>query len=148
MRRVIPFMISLVLLLSLTACAVERDGGSGAVQNNDSENQQATDISETLVIPDEPEETMFYAHIGGNILEIKLERNSSSEAFLSLLAEGDITVDMHDYGIPREEIFVITKLYPNQFSDPEAAIEMALNKLDIGYIDMMLLHHPGTDDVC
>ena len=24
---------------------------------------------------------------------------------------------------------------------------MALNKLDIGYIDMMLLHHPGTDDV-
>ena len=26
-------------------------------------------------------------------------------------------------GIPREEIFVITKLYPNQFSNPEAAIE-------------------------
>ena len=50
-------------------------------------------------------------------------------------------------GIPREEIFVITKLYPNQFSDPEAAIEEALAKLDIGYIDMMLLHHPGTGDV-
>ena len=54
---------------------------------------------------------------------------------------------MEEYGIPREDIFVITKLYPNQFSDPEAAIEMALEKLDIGYIDMMLLHHPGTDDV-
>ena len=50
-------------------------------------------------------------------------------------------------GIPREEIFVITKLYPNQFSDAEAAIEEALVKLDIDYIDMMLLHHPGTDDV-
>lgn len=50
-------------------------------------------------------------------------------------------------GIPREEIFVITKLYPNQFSDPESAIEDALKKLDIGYIDMMLLHHPGADDV-
>lgn len=50
-------------------------------------------------------------------------------------------------GIPREEIFVITKLYPNQFSNPEAAIEEALDKLDIGYIDMMLLHHPGTGDV-
>ncbi|MCM1023054.1 MAG: aldo/keto reductase [Prevotella sp.] len=50
-------------------------------------------------------------------------------------------------GVPREEIFVITKLYPNQFSDPEAAIEQALEKLDIEYIDMMLLHHPGTDDV-
>ena len=54
---------------------------------------------------------------------------------------------MEEYGVPREDIFVITKLYPNQFSDPEAAIEMALEKLDIGYIDMMLLHHPGTDDV-
>ena len=50
-------------------------------------------------------------------------------------------------GIPREEIFVITKLYPNQFSDPEAAIEEALAKLDIDYIDMMLLHHPGAGDV-
>lgn len=49
--------------------------------------------------------------------------------------------------IPREEIFVITKLYPNQYANPEAAIEEALNKLDITYIDMMLLHHPGTGDV-
>ena len=54
---------------------------------------------------------------------------------------------MKEYGIPREDIFVITKLYPSQFSDPEAAIEMALQKLDIEYIDMMLLHHPGTNDV-
>ena len=54
---------------------------------------------------------------------------------------------MEEYGIPREEIFVITKIYPSQFGDPEAAIDMALEKLDIGYIDMMLLHHPGTNDV-
>ncbi len=50
-------------------------------------------------------------------------------------------------GIPREEIFVITKLYPNQFSDPDSAIDDALKKLDIEYIDMMLLHHPGAGDV-
>ena len=54
---------------------------------------------------------------------------------------------MEEYGIPREDIFVITKIYPNQFSDPEAAIDMALEKLDIGYIDMMLLHHPSSNDV-
>lgn len=50
-------------------------------------------------------------------------------------------------GIPREEIFVITKLYPDQFANPKAAIRKALEKLDIGYIDMMLLHHPGEGDV-
>ena len=54
---------------------------------------------------------------------------------------------MAEYGIPREEIFVITKIYPNQFSRPETAIDMALEKLNLGYIDMMLLHHPGAGDV-
>ncbi len=54
---------------------------------------------------------------------------------------------MAEYGVPREEIFVITKIYPSQFSNPEAAIDMALEKLNIGYIDMMLLHHPGSNDV-
>ena len=53
---------------------------------------------------------------------------------------------MEEYGIPREEIFVITKIYPSQFHDPRGAIDTALEKLDIGYIDMMLLHHPGTGD--
>ncbi|MDE7215268.1 MAG: aldo/keto reductase, partial [Clostridia bacterium] len=51
-------------------------------------------------------------------------------------------------GIDREEIFVITKIYPGaQFSQPEKAIQDALDALDIGYIDMMLLHHPGANDV-
>lgn len=54
---------------------------------------------------------------------------------------------IRDSDVPREEIFVITKLYPSQFSDAEAAIDEAMEKLDIGYIDMMLLHHPGDGDV-
>ncbi len=54
---------------------------------------------------------------------------------------------MAEYGIPRGEIFVITKIYPSQYGNPEEAIDMALEKLDIGYIDMMLLHHPGSGDV-
>ncbi len=54
---------------------------------------------------------------------------------------------MEEYGIPREDIYVITKIYPSQFSNPEEAIDRALEKLNIDYIDMMLLHHPGTGDV-
>lgn len=49
--------------------------------------------------------------------------------------------------VPREEIFVTTKLYPSQFDNAGAAIDEALKKLDIGYIDMMLLHHPGPGGV-
>ena len=43
---------------------------------------------------------------------------------------------IRDSDVPREEIFVITKLYPTQFNDPESAIELALDTLDIGYIAM------------
>lgn len=62
--------------------------------------------------------------------------------------EREVGQAIRESGIPREDIFVITKIYPgSQFSNPKKAIEDALEKLDIGYIDMMLLHHPGANDV-
>ena len=61
--------------------------------------------------------------------------------------EEEVGQGVRESGVPREEIFVATKLYPNQYADPEAAIEECLRKLDIGYIDLMLLHHPGANDV-
>lgn len=61
--------------------------------------------------------------------------------------EEEVGQGIRESGVPREEIFVATKLYPNQYADPEAAIEECLRKLDIGYVDLMLLHHPGTNDV-
>ncbi len=55
---------------------------------------------------------------------------------------------MEELGIPREEIFVITKIYPgSEMADPETAIQACLDRLDIGYVDMMLLHHPDRNDV-
>lgn len=61
--------------------------------------------------------------------------------------EEEVGQGVRESGVPREDIFVATKLYPNQYSNPEAAIEECLRKLDIGYIDLMLLHHPGANDV-
>lgn len=40
----------------------------------------------------------IYAHIGQNVLTIKMEDNSSAQAFVDLLQGGDLTIDMHDYG--------------------------------------------------
>lgn len=62
--------------------------------------------------------------------------------------EQEIGEAIRQSGVPREEIFVITKIYPGiQFANPEQAIQESLDKLNIGYIDMMLLHHPGANDV-
>lgn len=59
--------------------------------------------------------------------------------------EEEVARAVRDSKIDRKYIFVITKLYPNQYNDAENAINEALKKL--GYIDMMLLHHPGNNDV-
>lgn len=61
--------------------------------------------------------------------------------------EEEVGQAIRDSGVDREEIFVITKIYPTQYENPQEAIEMALDKLDIDYIDMMLLHHPGNGDI-
>lgn len=54
---------------------------------------------------------------------------------------------VRDSKINRKDIFIITKLYPNQYNNAEKAINDALKKLNVEYIDMMLLHHPGNNDV-
>ena len=61
--------------------------------------------------------------------------------------EREVGEGVRKSGVAREEIFVQTKLYPNQYSHAGKAIDEALKKLDIGYIDMMLLHHPAANDV-
>jgi len=50
--------------------------------------------------------------------------------------------------IQREDVFVITKIYPgSEMENPEESIQACLNRLNIGYVDMMLLHHPDPNDV-
>ena len=50
--------------------------------------------------------------------------------------------------VTREELFVTTKIYPgSEMADPEPAIQACIDRLDIGYVDLMLLHHPDRNDV-
>lgn len=50
--------------------------------------------------------------------------------------------------VAREDIFVTTKIYPgSEMSDPDIAIQACLDRLDIEYVDLMLLHHPDPNDV-
>ena len=50
--------------------------------------------------------------------------------------------------IRREDVFVITKIYPgSEMENPEQSVQACLERLDIGYVDMMLLHHPDSNDV-
>lgn len=46
-------------------------------------------------------------------------------------------------GIPREELFLTTKLWPTRFDDAEAAFSESLDKLGMDYVDLFLLHWPA-----
>lgn len=53
-----------------------------------------------------------------------------------------------DEGIcKREEIFVTTKMWIDDYDDGDAAIDASLERLGVDYIDLMILHHsqPGND---
>ncbi len=47
-------------------------------------------------------------------------------------------------GVPREEIFLVTKLWPTVY-EKENAVEETLKRLDTDYIDLLFLHQP-TDN--
>ncbi len=53
---------------------------------------------------------------------------------------------MEEYGIKREELFVSTKLWNDHrgYVNAKVAIEESLKKLNIGYIDLYMLHWPAV----
>ncbi|MDR3086300.1 MAG: aldo/keto reductase [Christensenellaceae bacterium] len=55
---------------------------------------------------------------------------------------------VRESGIPREELFVTTKLWNQRIRDheEEAAFEESLKKLGIGYIDLFLIHWPVREE--
>ena len=45
-------------------------------------------------------------------------------------------------GVPREEIWVTSKLWPSEYSDADAAIDRMLERLGLDYIDLLYVHQP------
>jgi len=58
--------------------------------------------------------------------------------------EADVGRAIRDSGIPREEIFVTTKLWNSDHEHSEQALEHSLKLLGLSYVDLYLIHSPGT----
>jgi len=59
--------------------------------------------------------------------------------------EPEIGAGVRTSGVDREELFVTTKIWNDRQGYPEVfdAVEESLNRLNIGYLDMLLIHWPA-----
>ena len=48
-------------------------------------------------------------------------------------------------GVNREDIYLVTKLWPSVYADADNAIDATLKRLDTDYIDLLFLHQPAGD---
>lgn len=51
---------------------------------------------------------------------------------------------LKESGVPREDIFLSTKLWPSEYNNPNA-IEETMERLGVDYIDLLYLHQPAGD---
>lgn len=54
---------------------------------------------------------------------------------------------IREHRLNREDIWVTTKLWPSDFANPKKAINKSLKLLDIGYIDLYLIHWPTPVEI-
>lgn len=97
-KRLAFFALVMCFVLSLAACGESREAPPEESQSGTPDGVEASQVPEDSLSKGEEMTEMIYAHIGENVLEILPENNSSAQALIDLLAKGDLTVDMSDYG--------------------------------------------------
>lgn len=51
---------------------------------------------------------------------------------------------LHSCHVPREQLYVVSKIWPTNFADPVASLEQSLRRLRLDFLDAYLLHWPGV----
>lgn len=62
--------------------------------------------------------------------------------------EAEVGAAIRESGLPRDEVFVVTKIHPDRFADGTAVESAARSaeRLGLGPVDLMLAHWPGSTD--
>lgn len=95
MKRIFPLLLLVTLLCVLFAGCSQANTPSPDKPTPSESGAESGEPGSTL--QNTSEDTM-YILIGEHILPVKTADNSSAEALLALLQDGNITVDAHDYG--------------------------------------------------
>ena len=79
-------------------------------------------------------------------LELGYRHIDTANAYFNEVAVGEV---IRSCGIPREELFVTTKLFPQSYPYEQCAadIDATLERLGLDYVDLLLFHQPYGDYV-
>lgn len=64
---------------------------------------------------------------------------------LCLHQDETLTSDPIRSGIPRKDLFISTKVWPAKYDMVEESIRESMARLQVDYIDLVLLHWPGCE---
>ena len=161
MKRIAIKGVILLLVLCLTGCGV-KEGGQ---QSPDAQKQDGTKEAEmfdfekktvklnsgyempiiglgTWTLSDEEAEESVYQALKVGMRLIDTARYYGNEVGVGRGLQRAI-----DEGIvTREEVFITSKIYGGDHESAKGIINDALKDLDVDYIDLMLIHQPGSDD--
>lgn len=93
-------------------------------------------IGTFLMQPNEAEEAVYHALTNGYRLI------DTANAYMNEKAVGR---GLKRSGVKREEVYLVTKLWPSVYADADAAIDATLRRLDTEYVDLLFLHQPVGD---
>ena len=88
-----------------------------------------------LLKPEEAEEAVY------NALKCGYRLIDTANAYMNERAVGR---GIKKSGVPREEIFLESKLWPTVYTK-ETAVDEMLERLDVDYVDLLLIHQPAGD---
>ncbi len=100
---------------------------------NNGVNMPMAGIGTFLLTPDEAEASVLSA------LQDDYRLIDTANAYVNEKAVGR---GMKKSGLPREEIFLETKLWPSFYEQPDA-VKKTLDRLGTDYIDLLLIHQPA-----
>lgn len=177
MKKLVSFILALAVILSLTACGAtdnsERKSAESqtqeetmvesqtTVETTSQDNNENTFDFESRTVKLNSDYDMPIIGIG----TFQLSQDEAENSVYWALKYGYRLIDTaHIYGneegvgrgiqraidegiVTREEIFVTTKMWTSDYSNGESAIDESLRRLNLDYIDLMILHHsqPSND---
>mgnify|MGYP005771784963 CR=1 FL=1 len=105
------------------------------VKLNDGNKMPMVGLGTFLMQPNDAEEAVYHAIKSGYRLI------DTANAYMNERAVGR---GIKKSGVPREEIFLESKLWPTVYTK-ESAVDEMLERLGVDYVDLLLLHQPAGD---